>query len=366
MTDITGSEVVSLRTEIARRAQGYFPDVSDQISIEVLHGGRPRIRKHSVLFEIAVHDLPKRTSRGIFVKIPRYASDQAIELTYHTLRDLYNYSLQLPDDLNVVRPLDFLPELRAILTERVEGESLDCLVRSYPNNPRYADIIRSCGCFLRLYHEGKGQISWDSNFGDSFLTQCSAYLKDLENDGVDKQHRERIRAGFGDGANLLRQSTPMVTTVKDYVAGNIIVQGRRTFLIEVTKPRRKPIYSDLAYFLNSLTMLYWKTPWFLFGSVPPPILAERFLQGYFKEDRIPLELISLFSAQALCHQWHVAITSLSAKRHDAGRAVRFIPLRYRIDAFFHRHITSLLKIASRAGSRISSSNSRRRISSARV
>ena len=365
MTDITGSEVVSLRTQIARRAHGYFPDVSDQISIEVLHGGRPRMRKHSVLFEIAVHDRPKRTSRGIFVKIPRYASDQAIELTYHTLRDLYNYSLQLPDDLNVVRPLDFLPELRAIVTERVEGESLDCLVRSHPNNPRYADIIKSCGCFLRLYHEGKGQISWDSNFGGSFLTQCSAYLKDLENDGIAKQQREHIRAGFGDGANLLRQSTPMVTTVKDYVAGNIIVQGRRTFLIEVTKPRRKPIYSDLAYFLNSLTMLYWKTPWFLFGSVPPPILAERFLQGYFKE-RIPLELVCLFSAQALCHQWHVAITSLSAKKHNAAGAVSFIPLRYRIDAFFHRHITNHLKIASGAGSRISSSNSRRQISSARV
>ena len=323
------------------------------------------MRKHSVLFEIAVHDRPKRTSRGIFVKIPRYASDQAIELTYHTLRDLYNYSLQLPDDLNVVRPLDFLPELRAIITERVEGESLDCLVRSQPDNALYAEIVKSCGCFLRLYHEGMGDISWESNFSEAFLTQCSAYLKDLENDGLGKRERERIRAGFQDGASLLAQSTPMATTVKDYVIGNIVVQGRRIFFIEVTKPRRKPIYSDLAYFLNSLTMLYWKTPWFLFGSVPPPILAERFLQGYFK-DRIPLELVSLFSAQALCHQWHVAITSLSAKRHNAAGAVSFIPLRYRIDAFFHRHITNHLKIASGAGSRISSSNSRRQISSARV
>ena len=364
MNDITRGEISSLRSQIAKRAHAYFPDLSDQISIEVLHRGRPWMRKHSVLFEISVLDQAKRTSRGIFVKIPRYASDQAIELTYHTLRDLYNYSLQLPDDLNVVRPLDFLPELRAIITERVEGESLDCLVRSQPDNALYAEIVKSCGCFLRLYHEGMGDISWESNCYEAFLTQCSAYLADLDNDGVGKRERERIRAGFLDGANLLRQCTPMVTTVKDYVAGNIIVQGRRTFLIEVTKPRRKPIYSDLAYFINSLTMLYWKTPWFLFGSVPSPILAERFLQGYFK-DPIPVELVSLFSAQALCHQWHVATTSLSAKRRNLGGAVSFIPLKYRIDVFFHRHIMNHLKIASSAGVQKSSSNSPRRISLAR-
>ena len=364
MNYITGSEIASLRSQIAKRAHGYFPDLSDQISIEVLHQGRPWMRKHSVLFEISVLDQAKRTSRGIFVKIPRYASDHAIELTYHTLRDLYNYSLQLPDDLNVVRPLDFLPELRAIITERVEGESLDCLVRGHPDTALYAQIIKSCGCFLRLYHEGKGDISWESNFAEAFLTQCSAYLEDLENDGVGTRERERIRAGFQDSASLLAQSTPMVTTVKDYVIGNIIVQGRRIFFIEVTKPRRKPIYSDLAYFLNSLTMLYWKTPWFLLGSVPSPTLSERFLQGYFKVP-IPVELISLFSAQALCHQWHVAITSLSAKRHNPAGAVSFIPLKYRIDAFFYRQIMNHLKIASGAGTQITSSNSQRQISSAR-
>jgi hypothetical protein len=352
MTDITRSEVVALlRSQIAKRAHAYFPDLSDKISIEVLHQSRPWLRKHSVLFEILVLDCSKQTSRGIFVKIPRYASDNAIELTYHTLRDLYDYSLQLPDDLNVVRPLDFLPELRAIVTERVEGQSLDCLVRSQPDNALCAEIMNSCGCFLRLYHEGKGQITWESNLAESFLTQCSAYLEELEKDGVGKRERERIIAGFQGGIGLVRQSAPMVNTVKDFVVGNIVVQGKRIFFIEVTKPRRKTIYNDIAAFLNSLTMLYWKTPWFLLGSVPSPILTQRFLHGYFK-GKIPLGLISLFSAQALCHQWHVALNSLSARRHGVTGVIRFIPLRLRINGFFYHHLMNHLQIASPSSQRV--------------
>jgi hypothetical protein len=345
MIDSSQSEIAFLRSELAKKARKYFPDLSENFSLEVMHQGRPWLRKHSVLLEISVVDRSKQTTRGIFVKIPKYASDKAVELTYHTLRDLYNYSLQLPDDLNVVRPLDFLPELRAIVTERVEGRSLDYLVRSQPGNAVHAEIMKSCGRFLRLYHEGKGQITWESNLAESFLTQCSAYLEELEKDGVGKRERERIIAGFHGGIGLLRQSAPMVNTVKDFVVGNIVVQGKRIFFIEVTKPRRKTIYNDIATFLNSLTMLYWKTPWFLLGSVPSPILTERFLHGYFK-GKIPLGLISLFSAQALCHQWHVALNSLSARRHGVTGVITFIPLRLRINGFFYHHLMNHLQIAS--------------------
>lgn len=333
-----------LHREIASRVRRYFPDLSPDASLAVLHKGRPLVRKHSILFEISVFDHSRRSTHGMFVKIPKRASAKTVQGIYETLVHLYAFSTQLPGELNVVRPLDCLPELRAIVTERIEGQSLDYLLRRRQDTETTSEILRNCGRFLHAYHEGMGQITWQTDFVGEFRDRCSAYLKDLEDDGIGKEERGEILAGFEQGAVRLRHGVPVCLTAKDYHVRNIIVQEKSIFFIDVTEPRGKTIYDDIATFLNSLTMLFWGKPGFFLGATASPMLGERFLKGYFN-DAFPRELISLFCARSLCHRWHKALESLSARKPGITGAIGYIPLRHCINRFFHAQIMAHLHTA---------------------
>lgn len=342
LTDGDPAKSESLPGKIAARVHRYFPDLSANFSIEVLHKGRPQVRKHSVLFEISVFDHSRQTTRGLFVKIPKRATDETVKGIYETLVTLYAFSTELPEELNVVRPLDLLPELRAIVTERVDGETLSRLLRSRRRAADHGNILENCGRFLRAYHDRMGQVTWQADFSGEFLNQCAAYLKLLEDQGVGKAESQEILAGFERAAGKLKHGAPICLTVKDYNVRNIIVQGKRIFFIEVTEPRRKTIYDDVAGFLNSLTMLFWGTPWFFLGMTPPLHLRHRFLAGYFA-DTVPADLVSLFCAKNLLLRWHRALESLAVRKHRVTGVIGFIPLRYRIDRFFSGQVTDHLQ-----------------------
>jgi hypothetical protein len=335
--DITHNTVEFLRREIPTRVHRYFPDLSEDFSIEVLHKGQPLIRKHSTLFEISVIDYSRRIDRGLFVKIPKRASEEAVKKMYETLVSLYAFSTQLPEELNVVRPLDYFPGLRAIVTERVDGKRLKDLLQSRRRDVDHGEILKNCGRFLRAYHEHLGQITWQADFAGEFLNQCMAYRKLLENHGIGKAKIQHILSGFERGAGKLKRGVPICLTAKDYNVGNIIVREKQIFFIEATKPKRRSTYDDLAEFLNSLTMLFWKTPRFFLGTVPSPTLGNRFLEGYGAETT-PLDLVSLFCAKNLCFLWQRALESLSMRKRGVTGVMGFVPIRYRINQFFYKNV----------------------------
>lgn len=338
-----GHDIVEfLRAEIPPRIHRYFPDLSRDVSIEVLHRGQPLVRKHSMLFEISVFDHSRQATRGMFIKIPKTASQEAVKKSYETLVALYESSAQFPPGLNVVRPLDCLPELHAIVTERVDGEELALLLRSRRRTVDHDDILKNCGRFLRAYHERLAKITWQTEFYEEFLDQCTSYLGELESDGVSKSKREHILNGFERAAARLKHGVPICLTAKDYHVGNIIVREKQIYLIEATEPKRRTIYDDISKFLNSLTMLFWKTPRFFLGTVPPPTLGNRFLEGY-GSDTITLDLVPFFCAKHLCHRWHRALESLSKKSNGAAGLIGFFPLRHRINQFFYARVMDHLQ-----------------------
>jgi hypothetical protein len=182
--DNTLDIVESLREIVLSRAPKYFPELSNNINIEVLHKGQPLVRKHSILFEIAVLDYPKQTTRGIFVKIPRVAGEEVTKGIYETIVTFYIFSTQLPEEMNVVRPLDYIPELGAILTERIEGEELSALLRQAPKAVEQRNILHDCGRFLHAYHGGLGQLTWSTDLAQTFMNRCQIYLTQLQEQGV--------------------------------------------------------------------------------------------------------------------------------------------------------------------------------------
>jgi hypothetical protein len=288
-----------------------------------------------------VLDHAMQTTRGIFVKIPQVTDDEAAKKIYETLRTLYAFSTQLPEELNVVRPLDYMPEISAVLTERVDGEELYALLRRSRGAVELANILRDCGRFLRAYHKGLGQLTWSTDLAQTFINRCQVYLTQLQDYDIGKAKAHHILTEFERGAEQLNRGVEVCLTSDDFSVRNIIVQGKRLFLIEATQPRRKAIYDDLATFLNSLTMLFWDSPWFFVGRQSRAGLHDQFLSGYFTH-HISREIIALYCAKSLCFRWVRALNSLALKQRDLTRLFPGFALKHAINRFFYRHIMEQL------------------------
>ncbi len=341
-----GPALEFLQREIPSRVRGYFPDLSEDFSLQVLHGGRPRLRKHSLLFEFSVFDRSSGKTNGLFVKIPKSRSPESVRTIYETHVALHRFCTQLPAEFNIVRPLDFFPEIGAWATERVEGEELAGMLRRQGALAAGPTLVQGCGRFLRCWHVAQGQPAAESDYRPSFLSECGRHLARLAEVGIEGRKTSRILEGFQAGAERLKGAVPTCLTSKDFNVRNIVVRKNRIFLVEVTEPRDKAVYEDLAAFLVSLTMLFWRTPWMILGVRPSPVLASGFLEGYFGGPA-PLDRVSLFCAKNLCGRWHSALESLSA-RVGGRHACLGTALRSGINRFFYRQVMAHLETAQRA------------------
>jgi hypothetical protein len=334
-----------LREIIVSRVHQYFPDLSNNINIEVLHKGRPLVRKHSILFEIAVRDYSRQMMRGIFAKIPRVAGEEVTKGIYETMVALHAFSKGLSEEMNIVRPLDYLPERGAILTERVEGAELSALLRHSHRAVEQGNLVGACGRFLCAYHKALGQPTWSTDLAPTFMERCQLYLTRLQDYGVGKARAQHLLTEFERGAARLKGGIATCLTFDDYSVRNIIVQeGNRLFIIEATQPRTKAIYDDLAQFLTSLTMLFWGSPWFFVGRGLRPRLHQQFLSGYFSH-HVPLELIALFYAKQLCFTWLRSLDSLAHKQHGIASFIPTFPARLTIHQLFYRLVVDQLQRA---------------------
>lgn len=333
-----------LQREIPLRVHRYFPELSSQSSVHLLRGGRPLVRKHSVLFEFSVVDEVRETIRGLFVKMPKARSQENIRKTYEALVDVHRLCTELPAEFNVVRPLDFFPEFSAWATERVEGEELGRLLRRPSLRSNGVMLVKDCGRFLRRWHEARAQGDAGADYASSFLNECRIHLARLQCNGVEDAKRVRVRKEFESAVERLAGSVPACLTPKDFNVRNIVVREGRIFLMEVTEPRIKAVYEDIAAFLNSLTMLFWHTLWMFFGAQPSPTLTRAFLQGYFCGP-VPLGEVSLFCAKHLCLRWNGALEALSTRIAERNPYLRWMPLRSAIDRFFYRHVIAHLEAA---------------------
>jgi Phosphotransferase enzyme family len=341
--------VKTLREIVASRVHRYFPSLSNNFAITILHQGLPLVRKHSILFEIAIFDPSKKVTRGIFAKIPRVSGEEVTKEIYETMVTLHAFTTRLQGEMNVVRPLDYIPELGAILTERVEGDELSALLRHSPRGVEQGTLLRACGRFLCAYHRGLGELAWSTDFAPTFMERVQLYLMQLQQYGVGKAQVQYLLNEFERGADQLRRGIETCLTFDDYSVRNIIMHGNNLFIIEATQPRTKAIYDDFAQFLTSLTMLFWGSPWFFVGRRPDPRLHQQFLSGYFSS-RIPLGIISLFYAKQLCFTWLRSLDSLALKQHGIASFFPIFPIQLRIiHQLFYRLITDQLRRAN-AGS----------------
>jgi hypothetical protein len=155
---------------------------------------------------------------------------------------------------------------------------------------------------------------------------------------------QHILVEFERGAAQLERGVETCLTFDDYSVRNMIVRGEHLFIVEVTQPRTKAIYDDLAQFLTSLTMLFWGSPWFFVDRRLRPEFHQQFLSGYFTH-HVPLGIISLFHAKQLCFTWLRSIHSLALKQHGITNLFPFFAVKHRIHQIFYRLVLDQLRRA---------------------
>jgi len=302
--------------------------------------------------------------KGVYIKIPRKnwndkriinairdpEARRAGELEYHNLLRLHYFTSGLPEDYNSIRPLDYLADVNAILTEKVYGNNLIAICRNEDlrrlllggrgNNPSEG-LLYKCGRWLRYFHEGFSSKAEARFSSKEVINKIMAYSQKIKQTCTNYTRLEGLLARF---VNLDVEGESFIApTLEGFEIWNIIVENGKIYLLDPGEIGEGPILEDIAHFLVSLEILYWGMAWFLLKLKPRQTYVVSFLQGYFEDDPLPDQLLRCFIIKELFRQWHDAhIVLEEAKSYP--KLLDWFLRRFYIDDFYFQEITRHLRL----------------------
>ncbi len=304
--------------------------------------------------------------RAVFVKIPKMdmreteiaailddprarQSAQTEFESFFRIHSIQNW----PKGCSTVRPLKYVQEFNALLTEFTPAEDLfrQCrrpaaqLIRlSAPSQQTHA-ALRRCGEWLKHFQDSDGcstQIGVSSQQLLEDIVECA--------DAIDSRcfFPRQLRALLG----LLKQNPwsrqmPRRRTCEGFEVRNVIVDGDGT--VRIVDPGNLSCSSgleDVAHFCASLGMLYWGGP-LLWAGIPLATSYQRsFLRGWANGDaEIEPSILAWFETCEWFRQWLEAYRVLARKPYP--RLLReFMRFAY-VDAFFLNRIEHSVRLACR-------------------
>lgn len=307
---------------IAKRASLYYPETGDTpVSIARL----PFARRSS--FPIYLLELRAASiRRKIIVKFaPVFQENNEGKTEFENMTRLWNRPERHEPGLGFVRPLDFIPDTNAVISEFVEGEkfSLVLLRNSCLGAPPDAygalqDAATRAGRWLRVMHDA-------APAGTPTLAQTSAAR---EFDALlDAFTPSRLLAGqVGDLRAFLKTilpalgglPAPVALVHGDYGPGNMAWGGDgRIYVFDLQYNTTDVVYQDLAYFLVSLRTLNPYPTYPLFSRRKAVALEQPFMHGYFGRslERHERLLLRFFYLRNLVQRALRHFTDLSSRRH---------------------------------------------------
>jgi hypothetical protein len=338
ITQITsGQSVVNEVTRRLReRAAGYFSEFAGHETRIQLTA--QRIRANSVLCaflastDVGDHRLlvklacPRAattaTVQGAANSRPRLFplpdSDGKAELEFSALSRIYDHFSALDDSrFGALRPLDYLPDERALVLEHVPHRSLShlltrsCRVALHPTNLDAA--FRNAGAWLREYHQLPGlahtrdRHETRADFVESFrefATFLAAECSGRSAFGTDAAQIESL------ANSMLPCEMPLGMSHGDFAPRNIFVgSGQRVVVFDTLARWRAPIYEDIAHFLVALKLSRAQvySLGVAFNGTTLARYEAEFLHGYFENAEVPLGPIQLFEKLLLMDKWSALI-----------------------------------------------------------
>jgi hypothetical protein len=256
------------------------------------------------------------------------------EAQYKAMSKIHEYFTALADPrFGTVRPLDIIPEHRAIIMEEVSASSLQRFVErtsrlknplqaSRPNNLALA--FRNAGAWLGKFHSMPTvqSVKATHNGQRSDFVNTIHKLVDflIEADPRNVFLQQIAATTVQEATQILPEELPLGLRHGDYGLSNILA-GRDGKITVLDTPAicHAPIYEDLAYLLVGL-----KAKWsqvfslkLVYDSRHFALYEREFLSGYFGQSPIPYSVIRLYEVQALLVRWSSKIFVL--KEQSTGK-----------------------------------------------
>lgn len=289
--------------------------------------------QHSVLIKMPppnAHSQPPMEQAGDMSDRPRMTSttDATIKhlLEYRALVAIQCYFERLADRrFGTVKPLTYLPDLSALLMEEVKTPNLNTLfgrtnrLQGPLSSLDLRDAFCNAGAWLRYYHtlpkDHDVQVRHATR--DAYTDSITKYMSYLGR----VLHKENFLHKMGtttiaQAKRVLPPALPLGLGHGDYAMRNILVSAdNRVTVIDTLSRWRVPIYEDIGYFLLRLKANRMQV--FSLGcAMNPELTAEyerQFLDGYFGNERVPIEAVRLFEIQALLDNWAAQVAAYQRK-----------------------------------------------------
>ena len=222
--------------------------------------------------------------------------------------------------LKIPRPLDFLPDLPAIVMEEVAGRSVQNLVKwaswRHWTRDKAATACHYCGEWLRHFHAvtrvAQGQL--DASEKHKSLQLGVAQLIKY---GFRAETCKYLEAKIALLVRILSEQNEQRSLVHgDFTVDNVLLDGNITTVLDVEGRYQNLIYHDMASFLNSIALVGLGLP--MFESVSRAC-REAFLLGYLGDRKqnnsalwflrvaglvsVALEVLGRYAGQPLAQMW---------------------------------------------------------------
>ena len=328
-----------LAIHLVQRAAEYYRHCVGQTGVTLL---KASIRPVSTLYAFRL-DCPAATEQ-VLVKVyhapqnaeavsnvantgrpwlfPKPAWETKAELEYCTLTHIHQYFTALADPrMTAIRILDCLPELRAVVMEKVPATSLDTHLLGVNRLRPFVPVggsqaaFRHAGAWLRRFHAlpplEHTQARHTSR--DEFIGTVAEFTSYLSQKQGNAPYFKRICETTNKLAyRCLPERLPLGLSHTDFAPRNVLV-GRddRVAVCDTLGRWRAPIYEDIAHFLVALETAEPQmiSQGWLYNRRALDECGRQFLGGYFPDTEVPEDAIRVFQIQQLLYKWVIGLHS---------------------------------------------------------
>ncbi len=295
---------------------------------DLFEGGEPRLvrqirRRRSDIF---VYDTAAGNGRGgshLWAKIAR-ADDHSDRHYFYSppteferIKFIYSGVSKLGDEIKelvvVPKPICFLPETTAIVTEKVDGTQLvPVLVRGnlahlmHLGIDRPLELAHRIGRVLRALHELTGT-------GKTAPLDCDRRRRVVEDYQRQRLLDDDLMAEIGDGVaacldEVGKTEYPVSMKHGDFQPANIMLVDRsRIAIFDFWFNTPDVVLTDVCGFIMGLRALCLRYP--MPGRHDYNARLEaKFLKGYFQNDAVPYTSLRCIGLSWLLHQYEAATT----------------------------------------------------------
>jgi phosphotransferase family enzyme len=305
---------------------------------------RVLVRPFSQVLEIDIDADGRAISAFVKILKPRAAGCQELEATRRNITREFEMTARVHGrlaahaGLSTARPIACYPELLAMVTERVDGVSLDRLLvraRRFGSDRAVQDlsaIMRRVGVWLNAFQALNGpEVSKRHVSLDQMRIYLDKRLQPLA-DGrvISADVRVRLLTQFDDLASMIpRSDLEEVPVHADFTPENVVIRDRDVTVLDFTMAKRGARYLDLSHMWMHVDLLKAK-PWFRPAVIDA--LTTALLAGFDPLLRTDHPLFQLLLLQhVVCH--------LRQMQQDPPAR----PARVYAEFFRRRHVTWLIR-----------------------